>query len=422
MPTATFLGLRATNDFTVEGQRPKNWREGILKLYPNGKAPLTALLALTKNESTDDPEFNWFTRIFAEQNAELKGVFTTSGLATEASGAVPTNTLLYPAMEEAYAKYFKAGHVVLLRSEEHPDQDAAGLVVQVSLAGADSYLQIRMLQSTVAFDDPDPKAWKRLLVIGSAHAEGAQIPDSIQYDPTQWSNYTQIFRNSLELTRTAMKTRLRTGDSYKQTKADTLEMHSVEMEKAFLFGVPSNNVGANGKPLRTTMGLIHAIRTGGGVVDNFTGTETDWLDDGTDWFEEQLMQCFNYGSTDKLAFVGNKALLGLNRLARKWGRWTYTPTTKAFGISVNEYVTPFGTITVKTHPLFSQEPTNQGSMLIFEPKNLRYRYITDTDFFKDDQQHGAHRYDGLKEEFLTEAGLEFHHPKSCAWLNGLGGK
>ena len=32
-----FLGMRATNDFTVEGQRPKNWRETLLRLYPNGK-------------------------------------------------------------------------------------------------------------------------------------------------------------------------------------------------------------------------------------------------------------------------------------------------------------------------------------------------------------------------------------------------
>ena len=42
---AGFLGMRGSGDFTVSGQRPKNWREMILYLYPNGDAPLTAILA-----------------------------------------------------------------------------------------------------------------------------------------------------------------------------------------------------------------------------------------------------------------------------------------------------------------------------------------------------------------------------------------
>lgn len=420
MPTATFLGLRATNDFTVEGQRPKNWREGILKLYPNGKAPLTALLALTKNDSTDDPEFNWFTRIFAEQAGPLEGIYEDSGLGTDASGMQPAQTVLYVNLEEAYARYFKVGHVILLRSETDPSLDTVALVQDVTLAGAGSKLEIRLLQDVTIVAAPDPKAITRVLVVGSAHAEGAIIPDSIQYDPTRWRNYTQIFRNSLEITRTANKTRLRTGNAYNQMKADTLEMHSVEMEKAFMWGIPSETQGANGKPLRVTGGLIWAIKQGGGLAEDFPAA-LDWMDEGLDWFEEQLMTCFNYGSSEKLAFAGNSALLAINRLARKYGTWNYTTATKAFGINVTEVVTPFGTITIKTHPLFSQEPTNQQSMVIFEPKNLKYRYITDTTFFKDDQQHGAHRYDGLKEEYLTEAGLEYHHPKSWAYLNNIGG-
>ena len=52
-----FLGMRGTGDF-VDEQRPKNWREKILQLYPNGDAPLTAILSKMKEESTDDPEFN----------------------------------------------------------------------------------------------------------------------------------------------------------------------------------------------------------------------------------------------------------------------------------------------------------------------------------------------------------------------------
>jgi hypothetical protein len=61
-------------------------------------------------------------------------------------------------------------------------------------------------------------------------------------------------------------------------------------------------------------------------------------------------------------------------------------------------------------------------MVIFEPKNIKYRYITDTTFHADDEKHGHNRYDGKKEEYLTEAGLEFHFPQGWAWLNGIGKK
>lgn len=52
-----FLGMRGTGDWVVD-QRPKNWREQILYLYPNGMAPLTALLSKMKSEKVDDPESN----------------------------------------------------------------------------------------------------------------------------------------------------------------------------------------------------------------------------------------------------------------------------------------------------------------------------------------------------------------------------
>ena len=59
---SVFLGMRGTGDFTVTGQRPENWREMILYLYPNGKAPLTAIMSMMKSEKTDDPIFTGLRR------------------------------------------------------------------------------------------------------------------------------------------------------------------------------------------------------------------------------------------------------------------------------------------------------------------------------------------------------------------------
>lgn len=415
MADVAFLGMRATNDFTVTGQRPKNWRETILRLYPNGKAPLTALLALTKEESTNDPEFNWFCKVLPKQAATVTGVYTDAGLTTASTANASVGIVVYLKMSEADVKQFVPNHTVLLRNNDNTDVDVVAIVEDTALAGANSYVRVKILEAkAVAISTANVQ---RLLIIGSAHAEGAHIGQAVTYDPYTQHNYTQIFRNALDITRTAEKTYLRTGDAYKEAKRETLELHSIEMEKAFIFGVPSENQGANGKPLRTTGGIIWSIKNNGGFVRNFTG---NWDNTGLDWLDELLMEVFRYGETDKLAFVGDAALLGINRLARKYGTWNYTPQTRSFGINIVELITPFGQLTMKTHPLFSHEPSNQHSMLIFEPKNLKYRYITDTTFYKDNREHGHNRYDARKEEYLTEAGLEYHFPQSWAWLNGVG--
>ena len=52
-----FMGMRGTGDWATD-ERPKNWRQGILFLYPTGSAPLTGLLSKMGEEVVTDPEFN----------------------------------------------------------------------------------------------------------------------------------------------------------------------------------------------------------------------------------------------------------------------------------------------------------------------------------------------------------------------------
>jgi hypothetical protein len=51
-----FLGMRGNGDWVTD-QRPKNWRETMLFLYPNGSMPLTAIMSKMKSEKTDDPQY-----------------------------------------------------------------------------------------------------------------------------------------------------------------------------------------------------------------------------------------------------------------------------------------------------------------------------------------------------------------------------
>ena len=55
------LGLRGVGNFATS-EAPQNWREGILRYYPNGETPLIALSSQGKNEATDHYLFNWWDK------------------------------------------------------------------------------------------------------------------------------------------------------------------------------------------------------------------------------------------------------------------------------------------------------------------------------------------------------------------------
>jgi len=135
------------------------------------------------------------------------------------------------------------------------------------------------------------------------------------------------------------------------------------MEQAFLWGVPSERTGTNGKPERTTMGLIPAIRGGydghggtAGTVSNYV-TESDWsgktwLQGGEDWLDTQLETVFRYGSASKLALCGSGALMAINKLVKNGGDYSFVPSAGPYGINIVKWVTAMGEINFMTHPLF----------------------------------------------------------------------
>src|SRR4030095_15611584 len=84
---AAILGLRGTAQCTSD-ERPNNYREKILQIFPNGEAPLTAMLSMTKSQSTNDPEYHWW-----EKRLPLRRMVQTGGgLATDVTVNVSANT------------------------------------------------------------------------------------------------------------------------------------------------------------------------------------------------------------------------------------------------------------------------------------------------------------------------------------------
>lgn len=427
-----FTGLRGSTGFEADGtfkRRPENWRETILMLYPNGKAPLTALTALMGSEKTDDPIFHWFEKEFPAQNCTVTGVYSDALSSAWSAASKTQGDSVWVKMSAADVANFKLGQTVIVRAPASSVMASNIFQMLVTAAptvnGASSFITGKVISAS--FTSLASSAYTTGVVGGTAYPEGDTSGTSIAYDPTDYANYTQIFRNSLENTRTAAKTRLRTGDAIAQAKKECLELHSIEMERAFFFnGTKYVTTGSNGQPLRITAGVRGFISTNKVDFRNATSIgSTTWCSSTAvatatyNWLMGKLEELFRYGSNEKVAFCGSGVILGLQTLvaALPGGQINLTPETLAYGFDIQTLKTPFGNLVFKNHPLFTLDAAYRNDSVILDTKYLKYRYIDDTKYMPNIQ---ANDLDGAKSEFLTEAGLELNFEKSHAIINGIG--
>lgn len=374
------LGMKGTGGFSTPDERPKNYRELILLLFPNASAPLTALLSKLKNEPTDDPEFKIFLKALPNQRVLNSGAQTSGATALTLTAA---------------AAFVKPGHSLYV--------ERTGEVMWVT-ANPSPYTVITVARgkgvAAAALNDQDG-----LWIIGSHYQEGAPLPQAVAYDPTVVNNWTQIFRNVLDATNTAKMTRLRTGDNLKEAKRECLELHAMEMEKAFIFGAGVEDTSGS-QPERTTKGLNSILSTN---VKDFTGSVS------IDGWEDFLEGVFTSGSNEKLCLCGAKALNVMNKLARAHHTIEVTPQDQTYGVMMQTWLTPYGTLQLKQHPLLTNNSAGSFNSwgFIIDPNRIVYRYLRgrDTQYLENRQTPGD---DATRNEFLTEAGLEFQFEQAHA--------
>lgn len=381
---AAIVGMRGSGSWDSDS-RPTNYRELILRLFPHEKAPLMAMLGKLKEQSVDDPEFNVFT----------KGMPTQTAVVSAAGYNNTDNPVNIPIDGTSPETYFKPGHVVW--------NITADEVMWVTDASVANQITCYRPHTKATGTDNDV-----IIIVGTAHEEGADTPAQITYDPVVVTNYTQIFRNSVALTNTAKATRLRTGDQWKEAQKECLLLHNIEMEKAFLFG-EAKEVLTTDQPKRTTKGLYNFITSN--VLDYSAGLDIDtWEDD--------LEDIFRYGSNQKMLLAGAGVINCMNKLARVNSTIQLVPRAETYGLRIWSWITPFGEIMMKIHPLLSENSTLNSYGFIIDLPQLVYRYLVgrDTKYLKNRQGTGV---DGVKDEYLSEAGLECRFEECHGVITGL---
>lgn len=192
---AAIAGLRGTGDWATD-ERPKNFRETILWRDPNGMAPLTGLLSKMGSQSTDDAEFAWY-----EEELSLMRV------TVDATGILAGSTTL--TLSAAGGGYnLVAGDLLLV--EKTDDEAYDNEICEVSSVTSDTVIVLRRGQCSTTAAAIVANA--SLTKIGNRFAEGSASPSASTRNPSKIYNYCQIFKTAYELTETAKRTNLRTGD------------------------------------------------------------------------------------------------------------------------------------------------------------------------------------------------------------------
>lgn len=409
------LGMSGTGDYSANvHERPKNYREAILYLQRNGTAPLTAILTKLKREMVDDPEFNWFEK-------DLPTVKTTITAPATAQAAFSTTPVAFTV---ASTDGFRVNDVCRI--------PATGETILITVVtDATHFSALRSLgdsgQDAITASD-------EVIVAGSAQAEGADVRLAKYFDPTRRYNLTEIFRNPISVTGTQDMTYFRTGNAYKNRKRESFLQHTTEMERAFLFGnaeIVSSTVSGlsstSGRPLRTTGGIFGSDYAGSWFVpaaNRWTGeTGAGAAPAGgnitEDLFDQYLETVMKSGSRERIAFCGPTAMRAMSKLAKSSGVINLTPVKNgAYGFHLKEWISPFGSVYLKLHPLLGETTEDSQTILLVEPRNLKYRFLKGrgTKLLKDRQSPGV---DGRTDEYLTECGIEIHHGETHGIIKGV---
>lgn len=407
MPTAV-AGMR---DTTTQGtsERPKNFRELILWRDPNGSAPLTALMSKMRKENVDDPEFNWWEE---EQNAVRIKVSATTATTT---GGTTIN--VDTSVDGSSALNLVAGDILMVEKDAVTTYSYDLVEVSTTPTASTSFTVTRSAAGSTATTIATASY---LLKIGSAFEEGSTSPDAASRNPDKYNNYTQIFKTAYNLTNTARSTKHRTGNLEKNDKKRKAFDHAVAQEWAYLFGRPYEDTSGS-NPKRFTGGLMYYL----GLNYDATNKPTIKVLTATTATEEDILDAI-YGIWDynvpesgdeRIAFCGNGFLNRLNKIVNSATatQINYDGVIEAFGMRLQRWILPQGTIYLRTHPLMNTNSRFTNGCFIINPPGIRYRPLDGRDTkFEDNIQ--ANDADQKKGQWLTEAGVEFHHLRSMRYV------
>lgn len=375
-----------SSDSAMPGDRPGDFATAVLKVMPTGKAPLLALSSGMASADASDVIITWFEENHMSGRSSVVGAVNSSATSiviNDASMTVVGTTFLLEATGE--------------------------MVFVIGINGNTLTIQ-RGFGSSVASNIADGAAIQR---IGTAYEEGSNRPQAIANIGQPRMNYMQIFRNSWNITGTANAVKYRTGDKTSKNKQDCMALHAEDIERSLIWGRKAFGV-FNNEPFRTMDGINAQIQTNRTVA---TGPIT-W-DDIDTFFMNVFSKNIQGKPNERIAFCGNQVISVLQSIARIEGTIWIEAGQNSFGLNIWNWITPYGSISLQTHPLMVENPSWTKDLYVYHPGAIRTRYLRRTSPDNDDRPGTRNGVDADTGVLTTEMSVEYAAEKTGGLFTGI---
>ena len=369
----------------------------LLRLFPNGSAPLFALSSQLGKSSAKASTHGYFSKtmtfIKTTSPAGNTDVATTIGVASNVGMTVGMVLQNLTTRENMRITNVPAGTVTVDVSR------AFGRVAAAAITTADVIMQV-----------------------GTAFAENSLRPAARQLATTYIPNYTQIFRNAWGLSDTARASLSEQGYSnIAESRKDCSMFHANDIESAIIWGQPKMDT-SGAQPIHATQGVIDAMEQyapGNTNTAAATTTFAQWV--------TLLEPAFQF-STDmsnakaRTLFGDSQAIKVINDIGRASGQVQITQNETSFGMNFTKFKFYKGEVNLIEHPLMNGLGL-QGTALVMDMPAMKLAYLDGRDT-KPEEYGGNGKSvelgtDGVGGSLTTELAVELVNPYSCCLIEGL---
>lgn len=397
-----YTGVFNTNADNPVELNKRSFASHILRLFPNGSAPIFALTSQTGRSLAKASAHGYFSKTLLFSSVKIDQAASPAGYGVSAvTLVVDSSSGILP---------FMVLHNPTTRENMRVSSVTDGVTIVVTRGFG------RVAAGAIADD-------ATLVVIGSAFAEGSARPDSRGLVMIHVPNYTQIFRDAWAVTDTARASYVEMGfGNIAESRRDCMLLHSVGIESAILFGQPKmDTTGA--QPLHATQGVIDAVEQYAAANTNAAATTTSF----SQWVT-LVEPAFTYSADigdpkSRTLFGGSTAIKVINDIARKSGQVFIQDGQTTFGLHFTKFVFYKGTIYMIEHPILNGIPSMAGLAVILDMPALKLAYMdgrdTRAEEYGGDGRNNANGVDADGGSLTTELAVELINPQGCAVIYDL---
>lgn len=372
MTVTVLVGPEVTTQNTANN--PVGMDFAVYELEPSA-APLTVLMEAMGSKPAPNPKFEWLM----DEGMPYLTTLTASALSSATAFAVA-------------ADIFRVGDVVRF--------SALGFGVLITVTAANAF------SGTVLGTPVSAASGAEVFLVGNANAELATMRELKFSQLTNDYNYDQIIRTPFGVSTTEMGMEHYGGpERDRLTKHFGIE-HAKALEKTFWFGLRSIN-----SVTRTAGGIQSYITTN---ITNDTGglLEAEW--------QTFLKTGFRYGSTEKVAFCSPTGLAALEGYARSNIKTSGSSDhASVYGIEMKQYVSGQGHVNIMLHRDWQDSAVYGGYIFLIDMNNVKARPLQNVGQTQLLRNRQAPDYDGVKDEYRSETGIQVIQERTHAVLTGI---